>query len=315
MLKKIIPLTILFGITLIFVFFIAKAPLEAPVAKPLATPLTTPAVIPVVSEIADVLIKPEIIYPGDPVMVTVTASSSVLEFFYDNKIVPNFIYKNKSTGLIAIPFEEKNLNHKIKVKLSNGMVLEKAIVLTERIKIVKPLGIPEKLGGNTTQSSNNLVNNLSIENAKLNDITSLAKSSKTLLWSEPFGFPLVSIFITDDYGYNRDTVGNNIVHKGTDYRAKVGTDVLAMNKGKVTFAGEFTVYGNTVIIDHGLGLSTMYMHLSKMNVIAGDVVVKGNEIGQSGMTGYAESPHLHLSVKIGGISIDPAKFIALFDVL
>jgi murein DD-endopeptidase MepM/ murein hydrolase activator NlpD len=294
MVKKIILLIIIITIILFSVFYIAK---------------------PVASGITGISIKPEIIYPGDPVMITVTASSTVLGIYYDNKIVSKFIYNKKTTSLIAIPFEEKNLKHKVVVRLSNGMVLEKGIGLTERVKIVKPLGIPEKLGGNTPQASKKLVSNLSIENARLNNITSLAKSLKAPAWNKPFGLPLVSIFITDDYGYNRDTVGNNIVHKGTDYRAQEGTDVLAMNKGKVIFADKFTVYGNTIIIDHGLGLSTMYMHLSKINVKIGDMVEKGNVIGQSGMTGYAESPHLHVSVKINGVSIDPAKFIALFNVL
>jgi murein DD-endopeptidase MepM/ murein hydrolase activator NlpD len=292
--KKIILLLIIISTTILFVFFTAT---------------------PVASEKSSISIKPSVIYPGDPVMVTITASSTVKEIYYDNKIVPGFIYKKKINALIAVPFEEKILKHKISAKLSNGMFLEKDIVLTERVKIVKPLGIPAKLGGNTPQAGKTLVSNLSIENKILSDVTNISKSSKKKLWTESFGLPLKNIFVTDTYGYNRDTVGNSIVHKGTDYRAKEGTDVMSMNDGIVTFAGKFIVYGNTIIVDHGLGLSTMYMHLSKLGVKVGDIVKKGDVIGQSGMTGYAESAHLHLSIRIGGISIEPEKFRSLFDVI
>lgn len=251
---------------------------------------------------------PKTIYPGDPIMVTITASSTVREISFDSKKVSTFKYENKTRAFIAIPFEEKELSHSIGVKLENGMSLSKFVTLKEREKIERPLGIPEKLGGNTKEAGKTLVNNLALENKSINSIV----SSPNILWKKPFVSPLKDLKITDEYGYNRDTVGFVIVHKGTDYRAALGTEVKAMNDGVVKIAKLYTVYGNTVIIDHGLGLNTLYMHLSELKVKEGDRVSIGQIIGLSGQTGYAESPHLHVSIKINGISIDPAKFLAFF---
>jgi murein DD-endopeptidase MepM/ murein hydrolase activator NlpD len=123
---------------------------------------------------------------------------------------------------------------------------------------------------------------------------------------------LNNIFITDDYGYDRKTVEQTIVHKGTDFRAQVGTEVKAMNRGVIRIARTFTVYGNTVVVDHGQGIQTLYMHLSKLNVKEGDTVEIGQVVGLSGNTGYADAAHLHISVKINGLSIDPMTFIRFF---
>ena len=220
-----------------------------------------------------------------------------------------FNYKNKPHALVAIDFNETRLKHKIQVRLKNGEELEKDVMITPREKIEKPLGIPEKLGGNTPEASKQLVNNLAKENAELNNVT----TESTILWSEGFGDPLSYIYITDNYGYDRKTVGQTIVHKGTDFRAAEGTEVLAMNDGIVRIAKTYTVYGDTVVIDHGQGVQTLYMHLSKINVKNGDRVEKDEIIGLSGKTGYAAAAHLHISVKVNGVSIDPITFIDLFE--
>ena len=258
-------------------------------------------------------VKPENIYPGDPVMVTINASSSPQEILFDSKKLNTFEYEGKTSTFIAIPIEEKSLNHKLSVKLDNGTMFEKDITLIPRVRIQKPLGIPEKLGGNTKEAGKQLVNNLAIENKIINESVSEKNTEKSALWSDPFRSPLESTFITDTYGYSRDTVGLEILHKGTDYRAAIGTPVMAMNNGVVRIANKYTVYGNTVIIDHGLGLATLYMHLSKLQVKEGDLVDAGQVIGLSGDTGYAESPHLHISIKIDGVSIDPARFLEFFQ--
>ncbi len=273
----------------------------------------TESIVPVMQEevVTELQLSTKTIYPGDPVMVTVIASTTPKEMYIDTRVIPVFKYEDYYRGLIAVPFEETKLNHVVKVNLENGVVLTKEIQLTPRERIEKPLGIPEKLGGNTKEAGKVLVNNLAKENIAINNI----KSSPTKLWEKNFKLPLKSIFITDDYGYNRDTVGYVIVHKGTDFRANVGTEVKAMNDGEVKISTEYTVYGKTVIIDHGLGLNTLYMHLSDIKVKSGDMVKAGDTIGYSGMTGYAESPHLHLSIKIGGISIDPVKFMKIFDII
>jgi len=80
------------------------------------------------------------------------------------------------------------------------------------------------------------------------------------------------------------------------------------NKGVVVFAGPLTIYGNTVIVDHGLGLMTLYGHLSSIDVKAGDAVTKGQELGRSGSTGLAIGDHLHYEVLVHGISVTPLEW-------
>ncbi len=257
-----------------------------------------------------VTIYPETIYPGDPIFITINASSSIKSILYDEKVLKIFNYNNYQNSIIPTDFYEKDLKHKVSVSLNNGMKIEKDIILLNREKVSKPLGIPEKLGGNTQTAGKALVNNLSNENSILNNIKSEAK----ILWVKPFIKPLDNMFVTDGYGYNRDTVGYSIVHKGTDFRASVGTPVYAMNDGIVKIKRNFTTYGNTIVIDHGDGLITLYMHLDKMNVNQGDYVKAHDIIGLSGQTGYASAPHLHISIKINGISIDPYIFMKFFGI-
>ncbi len=93
-------------------------------------------------------------------------------------------------------------------------------------------------------------------------------------------------------------------HLGTDFRAPIGTPVLASNKGRVVLAEDLFFSGNTILVDHGLSLFTMYAHLSKIDCKVGDIVEKGALIGHSGNTGRVSGPHLHWGVKINGSWVD-----------
>ena len=265
-------------------------------------------ILPTATILPATTILPKIILPGDPIFITVNSTSSVSGITFDNKIIPFFNYNSKPTAIIGIDLNEKKLEHFLKIKFENGQEITEPITLTQREKIEIPLGIPEKLGGNTSKAEKQLLSNLSSENVILNNV----KSATTTLWKKSFIKPLASLLVTDAYGYDRVTVNSLIAHKGTDFHAQVGTEVQAMNDGTVKVAKNFIVYGNTVIIDHGLGLQTLYMHLSKINVKVGDKVTAGQVIGLSGKTGYAEAPHLHVSIKINGISIDPMVFLSFF---
>lgn len=109
-----------------------------------------------------------------------------------------------------------------------------------------------------------------------------------------------------------DTGKYVLPHLGDDLKAGIGTKVFAMNKGVVRLSRTYRAYGKAVLIDHGLGLQTIYLHLSKIYVKEGATVARGQVIGLSGNTGYVTGPHLHLSVRLNGVSIDPVKFMNLF---
>ena len=98
-------------------------------------------------------------------------------------------------------------------------------------------------------------------------------------------------------------------HAGIDFRSPQGTPVAAANGGRVVLARDLFFTGNTVVIDHGCGLFTMYVHLSKLAVQQGAKVDKGQTIGQVGMTGRATGPHLHFAARVGEARIDPAMLL------
>ncbi len=140
------------------------------------------------------------------------------------------------------------------------------------------------------------------EQEQLNQI--YASSVAVPYFKTSFMAPLNS-FVTSIYGikrtYNKEHKGQ---HLGTDFRAAIGDKVPASNRGKIVYAGDLFFTGWTVIIDHGLDIFTVYGHLSKTLVEAGQIVQKGDLIGLSGNTGRTSGPHLHWGVKVHGQYID-----------
>lgn len=201
-----------------------------------------------------------------------------------------------------------DLNQKVGTTTFEKFGIKKEVYITKRPREQRPLEIPANLGGNTKKSAAALVTTLGDEAKILREIV----STSTKLWSNPFSFPVKDVYVTDTYGYSRQTVGYEIAHKGTDFRAPVGTEVLAINDGKVVLVKTFRNYGKAVVIDHGEGILSLYMHLSEFRVMEDEMVKKSQIIGLSGATGYATGPHLHLSVWIDSHSIDPAVFLAFF---
>ncbi len=86
-------------------------------------------------------------------------------------------------------------------------------------------------------------------------------------------------------------------------------EVPAANSGRIIFTGEQGIYGNLIIIDHGLGLMSMYSHLSEIFIKPGDLVQKAQIIGKTGSTGLAFGDHLHFGILVGGIEVTPLEWI------
>jgi murein DD-endopeptidase MepM/ murein hydrolase activator NlpD len=139
-----------------------------------------------------------------------------------------------------------------------------------------------------------------------------AKTADRALWEGAFVQPpnskVFSNFAeTRTYIYKGKEVDTQ-VHLGYDVASLKQSPVPAANKGVVAFAGPLTIYGNAVIVDHGLGLQSLYGHLSRIDVKVGDSVAKGQELGRSGNTGLAIGDHIHFETLIGGISVTPVEW-------
>lgn len=142
---------------------------------------------------------------------------------------------------------------------------------------------------------------------------STASHATPRLWDVPFMVPRTSR-ITSPFGGGR--VFNGAVssrHMGTDYAGAVGAPVHAVNRGVVRLIGEFYLGGNVIYLDHGDGIVTAYLHLSRQLVAVGDTVARGQVIGHVGATGRVTGPHLHLIARYGTITIDPASLFELWE--
>ncbi len=138
-----------------------------------------------------------------------------------------------------------------------------------------------------------------------------SQSAAEPLWSGDFRAP-VRAAPTDSFGTRRTFNGKLAsVHKGMDFRAATGTPVHAGNSGMVVLARKMYYEGNCVVIDHGLGLYTISMHLSRIDVHEGERVTKGELMGLSGATGRVTGPHLHWAVRWENAYLDPAKLLQL----
>jgi murein DD-endopeptidase MepM/ murein hydrolase activator NlpD len=102
-------------------------------------------------------------------------------------------------------------------------------------------------------------------------------------------------------------------HSGVDLHAALGEEVRTTNRGRVALVGNYFFHGLAVVMDHGMGLYSLYFHLSKVNVALGDVVEKGGVIGLAGSTGRSTGPHLHWGVRLAGARVDPFALVRATD--
>jgi len=125
-------------------------------------------------------------------------------------------------------------------------------------------------------------------------------------WSEPFSVPIPGTTSGNNFGHRRVFNGQSRdPHSGADLRATTGTPIYAANRGRVVLAKDLFYSGNAVFIDHGLGVYSVYLHLSEIRVVPGEMLEKGTLLGLAGATGRVTGPHLHWGVRVQNARVDP----------
>ena len=151
------------------------------------------------------------------------------------------------------------------------------------------------------------------EHRQLTEIWESATARR--MWAEPFIRPVASR-LTSGFGRRRIVNGEpRNPHSGVDLKATTGTPIRAANAGKVVMAKDLFFAGKTIVLDHGLGLYTVYAHCSKMRAKQGDQVEQGEVIGEVGATGRVTGPHLHWACRINGARVNPLNLTVLTPVL
>src|ERR1700731_4255207 len=169
-----------------------------------------------------------------------------------------------------------------------------------------PLSVPDKFVEPNTAALKKIAADKIVKDK------AFANSASKTVWSGKFRPPLRLAPQSDSFGNQRIFNGKlDSVHRGLDYRAKMRTPVAAINSGRVVLARPMYYEGGCVVIDHGLGLMSIYMHLSKIEVSVGKKVRRGQIIARSGASGRATGPHLHLGVRWQGSYLDPAKLFQI----
>lgn len=152
-----------------------------------------------------------------------------------------------------------------------------------------------------------------MEQEKLREI--LGRVTPERLWQGNFRVPLDGVTTGKNFGKRRILNGQSgSPHGGVDLAATTGTPVYAAQSGRVVLAEELYFPGNTVIVDHGLGIYTFYGHLSEISVRVGDELKKGALLGKAGATGRVTGPHLHWGLSVNRARVDPLLIVKLLPV-
>lgn len=255
--------------------------------------------------ISDIILrtKPEILYPGDAFLIEVESTILPRGKFDGTNIT---FYKASQNFYYAIGFVKADVKpgvYKLNVSAENQS-LSHTINVKKKIFPVQRITLPSRLVFLSPED----LERVKKENMRLSILWSKVTEP---LWEGSF-IPPLNTSISTPFGVIR-IINKELksIHRGVDYKANPNDAVKAINSGVVVLTDELFLPGKTVMINHGGGIYSLYMHLSDFAVKEGDKVKKGEIIGYAGNTGRATGHHLHLTVKIHGESINPQSLFSL----
>jgi Membrane proteins related to metalloendopeptidases len=238
--------------------------------------------------------------PGDAIRIEIPGTQE-LQAELNGKTIRLFPQAGGSLlGLMPVPVAQKPGDYTLHIRDARGAEKQRMSVRIEDAHFPKQ----NIQVGKGTAGLKPLPGEMEAVGALRNSVTA------TRLWNEPFENPtpqcMNSLFGVARY-HNGKPTGN--YHKGVDLRSPAGTPIHAITDGVVHIAKMFRLHGGTVGLDHGQGLTSIYLHMSKIAVKEGDRVKKGDVIGYVGATGFATGPHLHWQLQVNGLPINPLEFL------
>jgi len=231
-----------------------------------------------------------------------------VRILWQDKSIPYTKVGKEWITVIGVDLDVKAGDYPAKVQVTrNGEVQEDVVAINVKaVKFpVEHLQVEEKY---VELSPENTERALS-EARELEDIHS--SISPEVLWRQPFIVPIPG-GVGSSFGKRRVFNGESRnPHAGADLKATTGTPIRSANRGRIVLAKNLFFTGNTVIVDHGAGVYTLYAHLSRMDVKVGETVERAKVIGLAGATGRVTGPHLHWGAKVQNTRVDPFSLINL----
>ena len=208
-----------------------------------------------------------------------------------------------ANDLLPVPLDSGAKSLVLKARTQDGRQAEARVALFDKKRPVQALRVDKKYVDPPAAVQERIRKDREKAGKALDNY------SPERLWTAPFARPVPG-GVSSKFGLKR--VFNDQprgVHRGLDLRGAEGTPILACADGRVVLADDLYFSGNAVYIDHGQGVFTSYLHMSRILVRPGDVVRRGQIIGKVGSTGRVTGPHLHLSLIVLGQAVDPEPLL------
>ena len=231
-----------------------------------------------------------------------------VEIQWQGRRVPYVHVGEEWVGVLGIDLETKPAVYTLQMKIAKNGTVERRTVAID-VRRVKFPTTELKVADEYVELSPENLKRATAETKELDEIH--GKITDVALWTEPFVSPIPGETGTN-FGHRRVFNGQpRAPHAGADLRATTGTPIHSANRGRVVLAKNLFFTGNTVIVDHGLGVYTLYAHLSRIDVEKGAMVERSELLGMAGATGRVTGPHLHWGARVQNARVDPFTLVKM----
>ena len=253
------------------------------------------------SAVATVDVRARAIEPGEVLLVTVSGDPAATVHVFDRDW-PAYADGERRRALVGVDLDTKPGRYDMAVHVGGG-VIHRAIVVRPHVFPTRRLRVNPDL----VHPPPEMEARVEREAQHLRELWDHPAPQR--LWTSPFVRPVPD---PANSAFGTRSVYNGEVHSphaGADFLSPTGRPVQAPAAGRVVLADPLYFTGNTVIIDHGLGLFSLFAHLSEMDVKVGDLVPSGEVLGKVGATGRVTGPHLHWTVRLNNARVDPLSLL------